>query len=208
MLDRRREQFFHSKGKLNTLRRNEKGDQAREPWVNVPRHQTRRRAEGLQMLPTWNLGNPLQEWHQWDRQKWWQREPSWVVLPSQVAQRPVPSLHLKTVIATETHRLLHLLQCPASSRTSGGQEGTPAADTEAATQRPRHLRVVRRPSTLPARGWGRGPEGMLHLQATEHWVTLNQKLLCFCWVEMGEPRKEWSLVIKKMEKVTFLHLWV
>ena len=39
--------------------------------------------------------------------------------------------------------------------------GSSAAGTEAATQRPRCLRVVKRPSTLPTKGWERRPEGKM-----------------------------------------------
>lgn len=59
--------------------------------------------------------------------------------------------------------------------------GSPAASTEAATQRLRCLRVVKRRSTLSHKGMGETVKARcLHLEVTEQWVTLNQKLVCFC----------------------------
>ena len=82
--------------------------------------------------------------------------------------------------------------------------GLPAAGTEAATRRPRCLRVVQRPSTLPTKGWERRPEGKMPSPRGE--VTLNQKLVCFCKSGIGDTQEQAKLSYKTVKKVTFLHI--
>ena len=84
--------------------------------------------------------------------------------------------------------------------------GLPAAGTEAATRRPRCLRVVQRPSTLPTKGWERRPEGKMPSPRGE--VTLNQKLVCFCKSGIGDTQERAKLSYKTVKKVKFLHIWV
>ena len=68
--------------------------------------------------------------------------------------------NLETIIAPKLYRLLQLL--------GSGQQGMPAAGTEAATQRPRRLRVAKSTTTPPPDGWGRQQEaGWVHPEVAE-----------------------------------------
>lgn len=90
-------------------------------------------------------------------QEWWQR-----VLLLSCSHLPFGSetWNLETIIAPKLYRLLQLL--------GSGQQGMPAAGTEAATQRPRRLRVAKSTTTPPPDGWGRQQEaGWVHPEVAE-----------------------------------------
>ena len=85
--------------------------------------------------------------------------------------------------------------------------GLPAAGTEAATRRPRCLRVVKRPSTLPTKGWERRPEGKMPSPRGDSAVTyFESKVGLFLQSGIGDTQERVKLSYKTVKKVTFLHI--
>lgn len=85
--------------------------------------------------------------------------------------------------------------------------GLPAAGTEAATRRPRCLRVVKRPSTLPTKGWERRPEGKMPSPRGDSAVSyFESKVGLFLQSGIGDTQERVKLSYKTVKKVTFLHI--